>query len=226
MEETSAAERAYRAIRDGVLEGAHQPGDMLGEASLATTLGVSRTPVRIALARLQDEGWVSIYPKRGALVQGLSTRQISEHADARLILETTAVGRVEPQRRGEFADQLDASIAEQLAAFQTGDVRRFIDLTLAFHRGFVEAGGSEVLLELYDRLADRHRYLLFSIGDRLLARCEEIITEHRSLTAHLRSGDVDGFAAALRGHIAEAAQTPAPMLAVGGLLAATPHARG
>ncbi|BCW06422.1 GntR family transcriptional regulator [Arthrobacter sp. NtRootA1] len=225
MEATSAAERAYQAIRDRILEGVHQPGDMLGEASVAMTLGVSRTPVRIALARLKDEGWVAIYPKRGALVQGLSGRQTAEHADARLVLEATAVGRVDPQRREEFADQLDASIAEQLTAFQSRDVRRFIDLTLAFHRGFVEAGGSEVFLELYDRLADRHRYLLFSVGDRLLMRCEEIIKEHRTLTAQLRSGDVEAFATTLRGHIAETAETAGPTLALGGLLAATPDTR-
>lgn len=226
MEGTSAAERAYKALRDGILEGIHRPGDMLGEASVATALGVSRTPVRIALARLQDEGWVAIYPKRGALVQGLSTKQSIEHADARLVLETTAVGRVDPRRREEFADRLEASITDQQAAFTSGEIRRFIDLTLAFHHGFVEAGGSEVLLELYDRLADRHRYLLFSTGDRLLTRCEEIIGEHRTLVAYLRTGDVEAFAAALRGHIAETAQTPAPALDLGGLLTAasrTPH---
>ncbi|MGN8026042.1 GntR family transcriptional regulator [Microbacterium sp. 22242] len=206
MDQTSAAERAYRAIRDGILEGTYRPGDMLGEAALAGTLGVSRTPVRAALGRLQDEGWIVIYPKRGALVQGLSARQAAEHADARLVLETTSVGRADPDRRSEFADLLDASIAEQVAAFEAGDVRRFIDLTLAFHRGFVEAGGNAVLLELYDRLADRHRHLLFAGGDRLLTRCAEIIDEHRTLTARLRDGETDAFAAALSGHISETGQ--------------------
>lgn len=80
-------------IRDDILDGTHQPGSMLGETGLATSLGMSRTPVRAALVRLQDEGWIQVYPKRGALVQGLSDRAMLELADARFVLETTAVDR-------------------------------------------------------------------------------------------------------------------------------------
>lgn len=219
MSTTSAAERAYAAIRDDVLTGRIPPGTMLGEASLAASLGVSRTPVRAALVRLQDEGWIEIYPQRGALVRGLTPRQAIEHADARLILETTAVGRVPAERRGACADALDAEVARQAAAFHDGDLHAFIELTLAFHRGFVEAAQSEVLLELYDRLADRHRYLLFALGERLLDRCEEVLAEHRSLAACLRSGDVAGFAATLREHIGETVQGEPQEPSLAGLLA-------
>ncbi len=64
----SAADLAYRHIRDAILTGAYEAGTMLGEIPLAEEIGVSRTPVRTALALLQDEGWVTRYPKRGALV--------------------------------------------------------------------------------------------------------------------------------------------------------------
>lgn len=224
MAEQSAAERAYTTIRDAVLEGRRLPGEMLGEASLAADLGVSRTPVRAALVRLQDEGWIAIYPKRGALVQGMTPEQSAQHADARLVLETTAAGRVDPARRDECADALAATIEAQTEACRARDARRFIDLVLAFHRGFVVAGGSEVLLELYDRLADRHRYLLFACGERLLGRCEEIIDEHRRLIAHLRAGDVEAFADTLRGHIAESGHLPAEPPSLAGVLATAPPA--
>lgn len=200
---TSAAERAYQVIRERILDGTHLPGTMLGENALAADLGVSRTPIRVALARLQDEGWIVIYPKRGALVQGMNERTIAELADARVILETTAVDRASLELRHRLADRLDRSIAEQGEALTRGDLRRFIDLTLEFHRGLVEAGGNSVLLELYAQLSDRHRFVLFAAGDRLLTRGAEIIIEHEKLTEHLRTGAVAEFAKTLRIHIAE-----------------------
>lgn len=199
----SASERAYQLIRTSILEHTHEPGTMLGEASLAASLGVSRTPVRVALARLQDEGWIAIFPKRGAQVLGVTDRTAVELADARLVIETTAVSRADAEMRQQLAARLERSIEEQRQAFSDGDVALFIGLTLQFHRGFVEVGNNRVLLELYDRLADRHRFLLFGAKDQLLARCADIIAEHVQLVMRLRSGDVPGFAQALRGHIAE-----------------------
>ncbi|MEU5942830.1 GntR family transcriptional regulator [Micromonospora sp. NPDC047548] len=199
----SAAERAYQAIRDGILNGVYPTGTMLGEEVLATEIGVSRTPVRTALARLQDEGWIVIYPKRGALVQGLSERAVTDLADARLILESTAASRASAEAREVLAERLCRLIAAQREAFQADDVRRFIELTIEFHRIFVEAAGNDILLELNDRLADRQRFLLFSYGDRLLARCADIIVEHEMLAERLRTGDGVGFADALRKHLVD-----------------------
>ncbi|WP_432978761.1 GntR family transcriptional regulator [Dactylosporangium sp. CA-233914] len=199
----SAAERAYQAIRDGILNGVHPAGTMLGEEALATEIGVSRTPVRSALSRLQDEGWIVIYPKRGALVQGLSERAVADLEDARLMLESTGASRASPEVRDELAERLRNSIAAQREAFRTRDVRRFIELTIGFHRAFVEAAGNAILLELNDRLADRQRFLLFSKGDRLLARCDDIVAEHEELVERLRTGDAAGFTDALRQHLAD-----------------------
>lgn len=202
---TSAAEHAYQQIRRQILNGTHVPGTMLGEAALAAELEVSRTPVRVALARLQDEGWITIYPKRGALVQGVDARTMTELAGARFVLETTGVDRAPEASRLQLADRLDGLIEEQRAAFDTRDIATFIDLTIEFHRGFVESSGNSVLIELYGQLADRHRFILVTAGDRLLARWEGIIAEHIALTDHLRSGDMEAFSRVLRDHIAEVA---------------------
>ncbi|GAA4975946.1 GntR family transcriptional regulator [Actinoplanes utahensis] len=199
----SAAERSYRTIRDGILNGLHPAGAMLGEESLAAEIGVSRTPVRSALARLQDEGWIVIYPKRGALVQGLSERAIADLQDTRLILESAGASRVSAEIRDDLAERLRVSIVAQRDAFQDRDVRRFIELTIDFHRAFVQAAGNDVLLELNDRLADRQRFLLFCKGDHLLARCDDIIAEHETLVERLRAGDAAGFTDALRDHLAD-----------------------
>jgi DNA-binding GntR family transcriptional regulator len=199
----SAKDRAYAAIRAGILNGVYKPDTMLGEAALAAEIGVSRTPVRTALALLQDEGWITVYPKRGALVRGMSERSVADLADARLILESTAIQRAEPQVKEELAARLEQGIAEQKQALAAGDLKGFVELTIAFHRSFVEAGGNLVMLELNDRLADRQRFLLFSYGDTLLARCAAIIAEHEDMIERVRTNDTQGFAETLRSHLSE-----------------------
>ncbi|QOV35003.1 GntR family transcriptional regulator [Streptomyces ferrugineus] len=197
----SASEQAYAAIRDSILSGERAPGAMLGEVGLAAELGVSRTPVRAALVRLQDEGWITVYPKRGALVRGLSEKDARELADTRFVLESAAVQRATPQCRTELADRLASELDLQRSALGADDLSRFIELTLAFHRSFVEVGGNQVMLELSDRLADRQRFLLFALGDSLLARCQTIIDEHEALVARLRDEETEGFVEALRSHV-------------------------
>ncbi|MDR4534518.1 GntR family transcriptional regulator [Glutamicibacter sp. PS] len=203
IEELSASERAYLLIRDGVLEGTYAPGTMVGEASLAKEFSLSRTPVRLALGRLQQEGWIEIFPKRGALVKGLSERQIAELANMRWLLESTSVADAPGAECQRMAQRQLASIEAQQEAFAQGDLRQFVNLTIAFHRRFVEVSGNGIRLELYDRLADRHRFALFSTGDMLQSRCAEIIAEHKALVELMANRDAQGFADRLQLHMSD-----------------------
>lgn len=201
-EAPSASEAAYNFIRNAILTGTYQPGTMLGEIPLSREIGVSRTPVRTALALLQDEGWVTLYPKRGALVQGISDQEASDFMEARFILESTGVQRSNPQARTQIRGRLEELVQDQRVALRSDDVQAFIESTIAFHRSFVEVSGNQVLLELYDRLADRQRYLLFRIGTKLLERCDDIIAEHMELIACLCQRDDPGaFSELLREHM-------------------------
>lgn len=199
---SSAAERAHEAIRAAILAGEHRPGTMLGEAPLAAGLGMSRTPVRAALVRLQDEGWITIYPKRGALVRELTPQELRDHAESRLVLEGAAVQRASAADRAALADRLAPAIEAQREALEAGDTAAYVERTLAFHRGFVEVAGNPVLLELYDRLVDRHRLVLSSEHDGILARRDRILDEHAALLQALRDDDAERFAEVLAGHVA------------------------
>lgn len=201
--ELSASQQAYELIRNGVLDGTYAPGSMVGEASLAKEFNISRTPVRLALGRLQQEGWIEIFPKRGALVKGLSERQVAELASTRWLLESTSVAEASIERREAIAEQQLASIEEQAQAFALGDLPRFVELTIGFHRGFVESGDNSIRLELYDRLADRHRFSLFAEGATLQRRCAEIIAEHRELVKLMTSNNAELFSTHLKSHMAD-----------------------
>lgn len=200
-DEESATQRAYSHIRTGILEGRLRTGEMLSEGVLGAELNLSRTPIRAALARLQDEQWITIYPKRGALVRGMSERMVGDLIDARFILEAAAIHRTSPARKAELAERLSGLLDEQEQATADRDLRRLIDLLVAFHRAFVEASGNSVMLELSDRLADRQRHMLFHMGDELVARSERNLTEHRALLEALRIGDDDLFTKTLHTHM-------------------------
>src|SRR5699024_12270310 len=130
-ETRTATARAYRTTRRQVPSGVHAPGTMLEESELVAEIEVSRTPVCVALARLQDEGWILIYPKRGDIVQGIDERTIDELADARYVLESNAVDRAPDQLRRRLAERIAESIDQQRAAFFVDDVDRIICLHLA-----------------------------------------------------------------------------------------------
>ncbi|MFF5438680.1 GntR family transcriptional regulator [Streptomyces achromogenes] len=176
---------------------------MLGEAGLAAGLAVSRTPVGPALVRLQGEGWITICPKRGALVRGLGEKDARDPAGTRFVLGSAAVRRATPQCRKVLADRLAGDLDLRRSALADGDPRRFVELTLAFHRSFIEVGDHRVMLGLNDRLAGRRRFLLLGPGRSLLARCQDIITEHEVLVARLRDEDTEGFTEALRSHVGD-----------------------
>ncbi len=210
----SASELAYRHIRDAILTGTYEPGTMLGEIPLAKEIGVSRTPVRTALASLQDEGWVTRYPKRGALVRGLTDRAIDDLVDARYVLESTGVQRSSHVMRTQLRERLESHIRDQRMALERSDIRAFIESTISFHRSFVEIGDNHVMLELYDRLADRQRYLLFKLGPKLLERCEDIIAEHRELVECLSREDPAPFSETLRRHLSDTNERPVRPLGI------------
>lgn len=196
----SASVRAYAAIREGILDGTHQVGDMLSEAALGAAIGLSRTPVRAALARLADEGWVTTYPKRGVLVRGMDQRAIDDLAQARLMLETSGVGQADAAQRLALAQRLRPELARQADALEAGDMSAFIELTVEFHRAFVLVGGNAVLAELDARLADRQRFLLWQHREALIARRVDLVAEHALLLDSLADDDPEAFASTSRAH--------------------------
>jgi DNA-binding GntR family transcriptional regulator len=195
-----AAERAHAYIRDEILHGRLAPGTMLSENDLAATLSMSRTPVRAALTRLQDEGWLTIYPQRGALVRELSEQEIRESADVRHALESAGIQRSDPARRELLADLLAQNVDEQQRALEHGDFATFATLAMRFHRAFVEMSGNTVMLALYDRLADRQYLSIVRSAQRTADEPAQVLSEHRTLLEDAGRGDWSAFATHLDDH--------------------------
>lgn len=196
----TAADRAHAEIRRRIADGELPPGTLLSENELAASLSVSRTPVRAALARLRDEGWITVLPQRGALVRALSETDVREAAQVRHALESAAIRAVDPAERAALVTRLGVALDEQADALATRDFARFVELGTAFHRAFVVAAGNELMLSLYDRLQDRQALSIIRSRPRIQRDPAGVLDDHRTLLRHVAAGDWAAFADHLQSH--------------------------
>ncbi len=137
---------AYRALRDGIRHGRFRPGQRLVETAIADEEGISRTPVRQALRRLEREGVVEIEKRRGARVRDLSPREISDLYEVRARLEGFACELA--AERSTRADHVDLRrIAEAFEAAagpdaERDDFARVREMNAALHRKISQAAGN------------------------------------------------------------------------------------
>src|SRR5437773_1088914 len=139
----SATTRVYQHLKRAILERIHAEGALLSEAEIAATVGVSRTPVREALLRLESEGLVALYPKRGVLVRPVSAEEIEDVIDARRLVEVHAAQRAWA-RREQLVGELDPLLAAMRAARDDADVPGLMAADRAFHEAVVAGGGNAI----------------------------------------------------------------------------------
>lgn len=199
----SAAQRALQEIRHAIASGEIAGGSMVSENELAARVGVSRTPVRTALVRLQDEGWVTIYPQRGALVRQIGPDEARHVAQARHAVEYASVRSLPDGERLALAETLTALVAAQADRLAQADLPGFVDVDVEFHRSLVVAGANPVLLDFYDKLRQR-QVLLTTRRAASTKRAERILDDHRHLADLVARGDVEALDGALRDHLATA----------------------
>lgn len=194
------AQRCYLSLRAAILDLTCRPGERLGKAAICARLGVSRSPVSEALARLAAEGLVEIVPQSGSYVARLSMDEVREGAFLREALELAAVERVAPVADAALLAALAGNLAEQAQAHAAGDQPRFHAADAAFHELILNATGLRRLAAL-SRTAwvhvDRARRLLLPEPGRLAASIEE----HRAIHAALAAHDAPAARAATRLHL-------------------------
>lgn len=191
----NAAERAYEHVKARILTG-ELDGHMLSEGVFATELGVSRTPVREAFLRLQVEGLMRLYPKRGALVVPVGPHESREVLAARRVVECASVKEAigEPDLPDTLADLLE----QQREAVGTP---RFGELDAAFHTALVEAAGNSLLSGFYQGLRDRQIRLIATAVRTVQERSDEILAQHAEIVAGVREKDAERVEALLAEHL-------------------------
>ena len=203
----SASERAYQHVKRRVLRGGYDGGDLITEGQVAEALGISRTPVREAFLRLEVEGLLRLFPKRGALVVPVSAREIEEVVEARLIFERFAATKViATGSHWGVAETMQAILERQQLAAEQGNADRFSDLDRDFHAALIAGADNAIVSQQYDLLRDRQVRMKITALLREPGRFDEILSEHRRLCALLGDGDIDGVCDLLGTHVSRTGQ--------------------
>ncbi|OCC11817.1 putative HTH-type transcriptional regulator YdfH [Streptomyces sp. PTY087I2] len=195
-----AAERVYTHIKEAVLDRRYEGGTLLTEGDLADAVGVSRTPVREALLRLEVEGLIKLYPKKGALVLAVSAQEIKDVVETRLLVEEFAARKAVPASP-KLIERLEQLLEEQRRLAEAGDLAAVAVTDRCFHAEIVRYAGNEILSRLYDQLRDRQLRMGVAVMEAHPGRIEANITEHGELLAAIRAGDADGAALVVRRHV-------------------------
>jgi DNA-binding GntR family transcriptional regulator len=197
----TAADRAYAHVKQQLLDGTLADGTLLSEGAVAEAVGISRTPVREAFLALASEGLLELYPKRGALVVPLTTADVSDLFETRSLIEAHCLRRALDADPEALAAAARGELERQRALLSAGDIGGFIEADRAFHRSWMAAGRSPILLALYDRLRDRQQRVaarVLSAGPR---RAQQLMAEHAEILERVTAGDADGAVAALHEHL-------------------------
>jgi DNA-binding GntR family transcriptional regulator len=196
----SARDQVYAALREAIVSTELEPGRQLSENELAELLGVSRTPVREALARLRDERLVAIVPQLGTFVTLISTGSVADAAFVREALETSAIRLTAERAKANSLEAIQANLTAQDRAVETADADAFDQLDDDLHRMLAELSGHEIAWWLSRRAngqLDRVRRLSLPEPGYL----GEMVAEHRAVVAAVAAGDADQAEQALRHHL-------------------------
>lgn len=152
IEHKTLHDRVYEALLRLIAEGTLQQGTQLDEQSLSDRLGVSRTPVRGAIARLSQEGLVVNLPYRGAFVRQYSAQELDGLYQVRAALEALAARRAAARLSREELATIGVILDECAEALEAGDLGAYGQADARFHRALAEASGNPILVETLDSL--------------------------------------------------------------------------
>ncbi len=199
--DTTATEQVYRELRRRIFLKELKPGQRLPEAALASTLSVSRTPVREALRILANEGLVDLIPNLGARLASPSLDEVRESYEVREHLEVIAAAKAARNITPVQLCLLEEAIDEEEGIFVSRDLERYLEVNIRFHRIIAEASRNRTLSEyVANILARTYVYMVFfeSFFD---FDTNPSLDEHREIVKALRQRDESLTVDLMRKHV-------------------------
>lgn len=181
-------EKILETIREAILKGNLKPGEKVAEPELAERFGISRTPIREAFRQLESEGYLTVIPRKGAVVTALSERDVQEFYAIKSILEGYAASLAAGKLTDKELEKLDAVNEKLRHLAQDGDVKTFYRIHNEFHEIFLKAADNNKLYELIHQLGlkfNRLRMASLSVNGRM----EISVEEHDKLLDAFRRKD-------------------------------------
>lgn len=181
-------EKILETIREQILRGNLKPGEKVAEPELAEKFGISRTPIREAFRQLESEGYLTVIPRKGAVVASLSERDVAEFYAIKSILEGYAARIAADRLSDRDIERLETINARLAQLAKEGDVKTFFRVHNEFHDLFIKAASNDKLYELITQLVMKfNRPRLASLS--LPGRMEISVQEHRKIIEAFKHKD-------------------------------------
>ena len=193
-------EMVYEELKMQILTGAIVPGTRMMEVELAETMGVSRTPIREAIRKLEKEGLVIIRPRRGAYASSISTQDMLEILEVRQNMGGLAAYFAASRMTPDQLDTLKQLSDKYNEAVNAGNTEDMIEYDTKFHRCIVDSCNNKVLVQMIEQLQEmvlRFRYIYYDT----FRRAENMPEEHQAIYDAIACGDEDAARAAADVHI-------------------------
>lgn len=190
----------FNTLRQAILKGELEPGERLMEIQLAQKLGVSRTPIREAIRKLELEGLVIMIPRKGAEVARITEKDMRDVLEVRGTLEELAVLLACKNMTDDIIQELRMANKMFESAIVSKDVVKIVDADVNFHDLIYKATDNQRLMQIISNLSEQmYRYRLEYIKD---ARSHSIlISEHADIINRLKNKDVEGAKSVMNQHI-------------------------
>lgn len=190
----------FNTLRRAILTGQLKPGERLMEVHLASRLGVSRTPIREAIRKLELEGLVIMIPRRGAEVARITEKSLKDVLEVRRALDALSVELACDRITQEDISRLLEACRAFERAVREGDASVIASEDVALHDIIVEATGNVRLQQLVNNLSEQmYRFRFVYIKEE--SQHDNLIAEHREIYESIVSRDKERAAAAARLHI-------------------------
>lgn len=191
----------FNTLRKAILKGELQPGERLMEIQLAQRLGVSRTPVREAIRKLELEGLVLMMPRRGAIVAEITARDMEDVLEVRAVLEELAVRNACQHISENQLRDMKKAAADFKRSLEGDDLLACVETDMAFHEIIYNAAENKRLLQMLLNLREQmYRYRLEYLKDTRMHKL--LVEEHDTIRRALKKHDADKAGNAMRVHIA------------------------
>lgn len=180
----------FNTLRQAILKGELQPGERLMEIALAERLGVSRTPIREAIRKLELEGLVTMIPRRGAQVANITEKDLNDVLEVRMCLENMAIEKACQQMSEEDIISLKKEADAFGSTIEDGNLTRLAEADEAFHELIYQASNNARLIQVLNNLREQiYRYRIEYLKEENLRK--SLADEHECLYQAISRRDVE-----------------------------------
>lgn len=190
----------FKTLREAILKGELEPGQRLMEITLAQKLGVSRTPIREAIRKLELEGLVIMTPRKGAVVAEITLDDLTDVLEVRRKLEELAVELSCKKSTTKDFEEMKLCHVKFNSAIHSGDLTKMAEADVAFHDVIYRTTGNKRLIQILNNLREQmYRYRLEYIKDEIKRKV--LVNEHEAIIKAIESKDMKAAKSAIKLHI-------------------------